>query len=164
MKDKIEIQKSNYEWLLNSINNADAKAGFLITVVLALIGFTITQMDRELYYSNNSECLEIYLILMIIAVLVFSVISLSFAVAAVWPKFTEGSKSIFYYNAIHSLDKEDYTEWVSKTDDNALFEDISGQVWYLSRIIKNKYKYIRIGMLFFGLSLIILILTYLIGA
>ncbi len=157
MKEKIEIQTKNYEWLLGSINNADAKAGLLITIVLALIGFTVTQMDQIL------DCSRVLIIVMPIVVLASSLISLTFAIFAIWPKFTRDSKSLFYFNSIRSINKDEYTKWILKSDDNALLEDITGQVWYLSKIIRNKYKHIRIGMVFFSLSLLLLILTYIIG-
>lgn len=37
--DKIELQQNNYQWQLSCINSADSKAGFLVTINLALIGF-----------------------------------------------------------------------------------------------------------------------------
>ncbi|MEE9554206.1 MAG: Pycsar system effector family protein [candidate division Zixibacteria bacterium] len=162
MKEKIEIQKSNYEWLLNSINNADAKAGFLITVVLALIGFTLTQLNGILDYGFSANCIRICIITVTILVLAFLLISLSFAIAAIWPRLTKKSKSIFYFNSIRNLNKEEYTKWVLQQDENSILDDISGQVWYLSKIVENKYRNIRFGMLFFGLSILFLLLIYLV--
>jgi hypothetical protein len=153
--DKITLQQNNYQWLLSSVASADSKAGFLIVINLAIIGFYFEKWNVYL----KSSCIVSLIALFDIASALI-LISSFFAVKAVFPRFSKNKKSIFYHNAICAIDAESYDKKVAALDEAGILEDLNSQVWILSRIVIKKCKDVKIGMLLTGCSLILFIVFY----
>jgi hypothetical protein len=157
---KLEIQRSNYEWQLICINNADAKAGFLITLNLALLGFMLARFDKILPSCNKISILNIVLLCLIVASIL---LSLWFATMAIWPRLSRDTNSIFYFNSIRNRTEEQYKKEMRSIEPTTILDDIDGQVWVLSGIAKDKFANIRNGIKLYGIGIVSLILIYLKG-
>jgi len=160
--DKFQMQQANYEWQMNSINNADSKISLLITLNLAFIGFILVKMDKiikdyEYIFGVNYGYL-------LVGALITITISLAFSIYSIWPRLSKNRTSIFYYNSICNLDKDSYSSSIVSIDEASALKDLSEQVWILSGIASKKYKYIQKGFCFLSLGVILILLSYGLGA
>jgi hypothetical protein len=158
--DKIELQQNNYQWQLSCINSADTKAGFLITVNLALIGFTASQVNKILEKPFLSNHISKWPIIFLLCLAITTLISLFFAAKAIWPRLSSGSTSIFYFKSILNKDIEQYSKEIEYLEPQSILNDLSGQVWELSKIALKKYKNVRTGFWAYGISILFLVTLY----
>lgn len=156
--DKFQMQQRNYEWQMNSINNADSKISLLITLNLAFIGFILIRLDK-LIANRTGSCLNFpdYLLL---GALIAILLSMVFTIKAIWPRFSNNATSVYYYNSISKTTKDDYSIKINNIGDEALIHDINEQVWILSTIARRKYKGVRNGLGLLVLGILILLLSY----
>ena len=158
ISQKLEIQRSNYEWQLNCISSADNKAGFLVTVNLVLFGFILTQID-EFLPSHN--ILSTWSIVLLSFISLSTLLSLFFATRAIWPRFSDDINSIFYFISIRNRTRDQYNKEIECIDPAAAIGDLNQQVWILSGIAQEKFQNIRNGIIVYGISILFLILIYL---
>lgn len=156
MDDKIEIQKSNYDWLLNSINSADTKAGYLIALDLAIMGYLFSRIAGIAEKTGELSCV----IIVILVTLIFIAISLFFAIKAIWPRLSSKEHSIFYFNSIILNDRNAYSKTIMETPNTELLKDLSGQVWKISGILSAKYINIRFSVVFLIIGVFSTIILY----
>jgi hypothetical protein len=166
--DKIALQQNNYQWQLGCINSADTKAGFLVTINLALIGFAASQVDKILskphfkMYNmlNSSNDMSVWPVILLVCLALFTLLSLFFATKAIFPRFSGDSNSIFYFKSILYRDKQQYGHEIESAETAITLNDLSGQVWELSKIAFEKYKNIRTGFWMYGISILLLLAIY----
>lgn len=157
MKEKIEIQIKNYEWLLGSINSADVKAGYLFGLDLAMLAVFISESDNLISESPVTSC-WLFVILTIVAS-VCLLISLFWAVKTILPRLRKESHSIFYFKSINVLDKDEYNDRVNSLTEDDLAKDLNNQIYIISQIAEIKFKNVKFGFIFFIIAFIIVVLV-----
>ena len=67
---------------------------------------------------------------------------------------SEQHRTLFYYQTALAYEKwDDYWAMVRNLSASDVDSDLSGQAWELARILKRKYRWLRLGFLLFGLAL-----------
>jgi hypothetical protein len=159
ISQKLEVQRSNYEWQLSCINNADSKAGFLVTINLALLGFTFARIDAMLTVSS-SGAISTKSIALVVFLVFSTLLSLFFATKAIWPRFSKDINSIFYYISVHKRTKEQYSEEIQSSEMTSILDDLDKQVWVLSGIAEDKFMNIRTSIVIYFIGMLSLIVLY----
>lgn len=152
MKEKIEIQTKNYEWLLSSINSADIKAGYLIGLDLAILGLFASNYGDLIPESFSFGCWLIIIMLIIFASTF--IISLFSAVSVIIPRINKVKKSIFYFRSINTLEDDEYNNQVISMTYDDLLSDLNSQISIISKIAESKFKNVKTGFIFFIIALI----------
>ncbi|MHA1942306.1 MAG: Pycsar system effector family protein [Candidatus Hodarchaeales archaeon] len=161
MKEKIEVQKKNYEWLLNSINSADIKAGYLIGLDLAIIGLFASQYDDLISKSYSLKCWFFITMLLIFAISIL--ISLFSVVRAIIPRINKEKKSIFYFKSINMIEENEYNNQVISMTEEEIIRDLNNQISVISKITESKFNYVKIGFISFIIALITFLWIFIIN-
>jgi hypothetical protein len=132
-----DFSKGVHEYLSHYVDVADTKAGVLIGLASALLGFIFTQ--------TNYQCS--HFLLMAILLEIFAV---GISVYAVLPRLYTGHKGyIFWEDILTWSSPKSYTLQVSDLTRENIEEDYAQQNYYLSKILNRKFSAIRWGMLSF---------------
>lgn len=147
-KDSIdsEFSKGVHEYLSHYIDVADAKAGVLIGLASALLGFIFTQ--------TNYQCFALLWVATGI-----EIIAIGISIYAVLPRLYSGHNGFIFWEDILTWNSpKSYAAQVAELTKNKIEHDYAEQNFYLSKILNRKYTAIRWGMLSFSIGAIFLAL------
>ena len=158
LKEKLDIQKSNYEWLLNSINSADMKAGYLIGLELAVIGYILS------YYNDlvkDQYCnIQWFVVVLLIVFAISMTIGIIFSLKVIKPRFNKANSSIFYFKSINSFEENKYHDAIMSISEDGLIRDLNTEIYKVSIILEKKYTNVSRSFVCFFISVILLVLIF----
>lgn len=134
------------QWILSStqdqIRFADSKAAFVLLIHTFLFGFVASQMDT--FWRQLPPCFSWILLLVLVGYISGSLVSITFAIVAVIPKFGEGAPrcKIFFGHIVSTYAKnyEAYRLDVGKTSQEDWCGDLSSQIVENSNIALTKHR------------------------
>ena len=147
-KDAItsDFSKGVHEYLSHYIDVADTKAGILIGLGSALLGFIFTQTNY------HCSCFLLTAILL-------EILAVGISIYAVLPRLYTGRKGyIFWEDILTWSSSKSYALQVSDLTQENIEEDYAEQNYYLSKILHRKFSAIRWGMLSFAVGAVFLAL------
>ncbi len=149
---------------------ADSKANILLSVNAIIISIVLSTLIPKLDSPNN-----VHLVTPTFVLVVFSVISIVFAILSTRPKVTSGSFSpkeveerkvnLLFFGNFYKMPYEDYEEAVNKMmkDREYLYNSMIKDLYYLGLVLERKYRLLRITYNIFMLGIIVSVLAFVIA-
>lgn len=149
---------------------ADSKANILLSVNAIIISIALSSIIPKLDSPTNA-----HLILPTFIMLIFSVISIIFAILSTRPKVTSGiftrqdieekKVNLLFFGNFYKMPLEEY-EWAVNEmmkDKEYLYNSMIKDLYFLGIVLEKKYKLLRITYNIFMVGLIISVLAFVIA-
>lgn len=159
-KDRLKYTINRFDHYFESVNN---KTAVYIAINTFLMGGVIAG------YSSVSDYIDVYVDIFNIILciqLATGLITLIILVYASIPYFTEKSESLFYFDSIGSISKEDFLIQTKKYEKKDEINDLRNQVYTLSKGLNKKFTRLKISgrlLVFQFITLTPLIIIFLIN-
>jgi hypothetical protein len=132
---------------------ADQKANILIGLTAIMLTLVMSKFSTDT------------LTLPIMIFSGFSVLAALFALLTLLPRITkvgpdeskQGNSRLLYFNYVSKLGKQDYLAQMSQIlrDDDAIYDAITGDIYYQAMVLKKKYRYLRVSYLLFAFGIML---------
>jgi predicted metal-dependent HD superfamily phosphohydrolase len=149
---------------------ADSKANILLSVNAVIISIALSSIIPKLDSPSNS-----YLIIPTFIMLMFSVISIIFAILSTRPKVTTGTftrqdiedkkVNLLFFGNFFKMPLEEY-EWAVNEmmkDDKYLYNSMIKDLYFLGLVLEKKYSLLRITYNIFMLGIIVSVISFVIA-
>jgi predicted metal-dependent HD superfamily phosphohydrolase len=149
---------------------ADSKANILLSVNAIIISIALSSVIPKLDSPNNA-----HLVMPTFIMLMFSVVSIIFAILSTRPKVTSGiftrkdiedqKVNLLFFGNFYKMPLEEY-EWAvnEMMKDNAyLYNSMIKDLYYLGIVLEKKYRLLRITYNIFMIGIIISVLAFIIA-
>lgn len=166
----LEVAKANLDLVIGWIGHADSKATFYLTVAIAMLGASFTELPAlvrvcEHFASTEQWTLPAILIVCHLAFYGASLLSAYHSIGVVKPRLAPDSKthSWYFFQSIATF--EDVNKWRQfsqglKCTDRLLH--LVDQIWNVSRVAVTKFKaaatadlYLRVAFCFGTVSVVV---------
>lgn len=149
---------------------ADSKANILLSVNAIIISIVLSTLIPKLDSPNN-----VHLVTPTFVLVIFSVISIVFAILSTRPKVTSGAFSpkdveerkvnLLFFGNFYKMPYEDYEEAVNKMmkDREYLYNSMIKDLYYLGLVLERKYRLLRITYNIFMFGIIVSVLAFVIA-
>ncbi|MEL7120121.1 MAG: Pycsar system effector family protein [Bacteroidota bacterium] len=156
MNEKLEFYWYSLNKTLDHIKFSDGKAALLLSFYGILISLLFTQSEQVVEQYVNGPGLKRILLVLNVA---FSLISIYFAFNTINPRLKNpGSTSIIYFGDIHKKYKtpKEFFEFGNQKfeDPDAIFRDLSDQLYVNSSIAYKKFFNVSWALRFFVVSIV----------
>lgn len=132
-----------------NVTVADAKAGAILAANFILLGGLIS-----LPFSCNIK----ELFLMTSFLIILSVICCGIVLFPRLPKSKNGL--IFWENVKSHSNSKDYLNELYKLNNNSVEVEYAKQNWHVSKVLSTKNLFVRIALIFIGISIVFLVASY----
>ncbi|UQD57423.1 Pycsar system effector family protein [Flavobacterium sp. K5-23] len=149
---------------------ADSKANILLSVNAIIISIALSSLIPKLDSPNNA-----HLIYPTFIMLMFSVVSIIFAILSTRPKVTSGTFSkqdiderkvnLLFFGNFYKMPLEEY-EWAINEmmkDRNYLYNSMIKDLYFLGVVLEKKYRLLRITYNIFMIGIIISVIAFVIA-
>ena len=149
---------------------ADSKANILLSVNAIIISIALSSIIPKLDSPRNS-----HLIIPTFILLIFSVVSIIFAILSTRPKVTKGvftrkdiedkKVNLLFFGNFYKMPLEEY-EWAVNEmmkDNEYLYNSMIKDLYFLGLVLEKKYKLLRITYNIFMVGLIVSVLAFVIA-
>jgi predicted metal-dependent HD superfamily phosphohydrolase len=146
---------------------ADSKANILLSVNAIIISISLSTLIPKLDNPNNS-----HLVVPTFTLLLFSVVSIIFAILATRPKVNTYSYNkndvdqrkvnLLFFGNFYKMPIEDYQVAMKQMmlDKDYLYESLVRDLYLLGKVLHRKYKLLRITYNIFMLGIILSVIAY----
>lgn len=146
---------------------ADTKANILLSINAIIISLALSNLIPKLDSPSNY-----HLIIPTLVLVIFSVISVVFAVLSTKPNLSSGkftredlenrNVNLLFFGNFHQMDYPEYEEAVMEMiqDRDYIYESLTKDLHSLGTVLAKKYKLLRITYYVFLFGLIISVLTF----
>lgn len=160
--------RANYRNHINLSSIADNKANIMISVNSILISVLITFLSYRNIGENNPAIL-----LPVVIFIVSGALSLTFAVLSARPKITalnykgqpmkDLQKNIVFFGNFVHLDLDQYEAAMDAMfrSDELIYGNLTRDLYYLGKVLDQKYRYLSVSYTIFLIGFVITILTFL---
>jgi hypothetical protein len=167
----IDVNKDNLDHVISFVDVMDGKAKFILTLVLVLTGYLVTQLGPYLDAQAKSGPIHpwapvFFVILDLAAVgcLFFFVWTAITVVCAINPRLKQETKrpSPLFFDTIAGMSHEEFKKTMTDIVPNKVVDTLIDQTYDNAVIVKEKTKYVRrsINLFWWGM---ILFFTFSIG-
>jgi hypothetical protein len=151
-----EFGKDVHQYLYNQVSIADAKVGLLLTINSLLIAYL---------FENRIVNAPILGIISFALAIGFFFISDLISFLTIFPRLFSGGKGVIFWGDITTRESpQAYADDVKRLNAAQLGEAYAHNNYYVSQIVKRKYRYIRQSMIFLFLGLLSAIFNFIITA
>lgn len=146
---------------------ADTKANILLSVNAIIISVALSSLVPRLDNPHNA-----HLIIPTIILILFSVISIIFAIQSTRPKVTEGKfnkqdvvdkkVNLLFFGNFHQVPLQEFN-WAMKTmmkDKDYLYDSMIKDLYFLGLVLHKKYKLLRVTYTIFTMGIIISVIAF----
>lgn len=149
----------------NYINAANVKGTFIVALNTFVIGCLIVNRNSllNLFDQNHSISLLINVIIYIICIVALAI--LTSVISALFPYMKTGNSSvdkyhshIFFGSVKNFKSEEHYKNSFNNLKENDITDDLSNQIYTLSKGLTKKYKYLNIAMIFIYIEISLFLL------
>lgn len=146
---------------------ADTKANILLSVNAIIISVALSSLVPRLDNPHNA-----HLIIPTIILILFSVVSIIFAIQSTRPKVTEGKFSekdvvdkkvnLLFFGNFHQVPLKEFN-WAMKTmmkDKDYLYDSMIKDLYFLGLVLHKKYKLLRVTYTIFTVGIIISVVAF----
>lgn len=144
----LEVAKANLDLVINWVSHADSKATFYLTVAVAMLGASLTEIPALVRVCN--QCLSVNclwlpstLIVLHTAFYGTSLFSAYKSIEVVKPRLAPDSKTHSWYFFQSIAKFEDVGKWRDYTNGlngSERLQNLVDQIWNVSRVAVSKYK------------------------
>lgn len=149
---------------------ADTKANILLSVNAILISIALSSLVPRLDNPSNA-----HLIIPTIILIIFSVVSIIFAIQSTRPKVTEGQFSkadvkdqkvnLLFFGNFHQMSLEEFN-WGMKEvmkDKDYLYNSMIKDLYFLGLVLNKKYKLLRTTYTVFTIGIVVSVISFFIA-
>jgi len=149
---------------------ADSKANILLSVNAIIISIALSSIIPKLDNVRNG-----YLIIPTFIMLMFSVVSIIFAILSTRPKVTSGTftrqdiedkkVNLLFFGNFYKMPLDEY-EWAVNEmmkDDSYLYNSMIKDLYYLGLVLEKKYNLLRITYNIFMIGIIVSVIAFVIA-
>jgi predicted metal-dependent HD superfamily phosphohydrolase len=149
---------------------ADSKANILLSVNAIIISIALSSLIPKLESPSNNHLIQPTFILIL-----FSVLSIIFAILSTKPKVTSGSftredinaknVNLLFFGNFFKMPYEEF-EWAMKEmmkDKDYLLSSMTKDLYYLGLVLERKYKLLRITYNIFMIGIVISVISFVIA-
>lgn len=146
---------------------ADTKANILLSVNAIIISVALSSLVPRLDNPHN-----VHLVIPTIILILFSVISIIFAIQSTRPKVTEGKFSkqdvenkkvnLLFFGNFHQVPLQEFN-WAMKTmmkDKDYLYDSMIKDLYFLGLVLHKKYKLLRVTYTIFTVGIIVSVIAF----
>jgi predicted metal-dependent HD superfamily phosphohydrolase len=146
---------------------ADSKANILLSVNAIIISIALSTLIPKLDSPGN-----VHLIIPTFILLMFSVISIIFAIMSTRPKVTSGTftrkdiedkkVNLLFFGNFHKMPIDEY-EWAVNElmkDRDYLYNSMIKDLYYLGLVLNRKYKWLRVTYTVFTIGIIVSVFAF----
>ncbi len=146
---------------------ADSKANILLSVNAIIISIALSSIIPKLDSANNA-----HLVMPTFIMLMFSVVSIIFAILSTRPKVTSGvftrkdiedkKVNLLFFGNFYKMPLEEY-EWAVNEmmkDNEYLYNSLIKDLYFLGLVLEKKYKLLRITYNIFMIGIIISVIAF----
>lgn len=167
----ITLAENNLERAIQWVSIIDSKALFILTLILAILGYFFTKLDEfinllfHLYEKKETILLVIISSTMIIQLTSF-VTSIVYLVLVIYPKRNPHTQvhSLFFYETISSMSITKFNNDITSLTTSTAIAEINDQTYNISKVIKKKFDQLSMSIKWFSLGLIIFLIYIIIQA
>ncbi|OIQ21077.1 MAG: phosphohydrolase [Flavobacterium sp. MedPE-SWcel] len=146
---------------------ADSKANIMISVNAIIISVSLTTLIPKLDNPTNS-----HLIIPTLILILFSVVSIIFAILSTRPKVTEGTftrddinnkkVNLLFFGNFYKMPLEEYNWAVNEMmkDRDYLYNSMIKDLYFLGLVLNRKYKLLRVTYNFFMIGMIVSVAAF----
>ena len=145
--ERVDLARWTLERQLHWVGTADAKAGALVAMYLAIGG-----IGGSLLGDANLNGTRMWLL--IVAILI-SLPGLIYAVAVFFPRVDGPLDSIFFFGCIASLGHQKYCERLLEIDGSTALRDLSNQIVRNAEIASSKHRTVRLSIAWAAVALLV---------
>lgn len=156
--DKIENLRYTLSRFDHYNEGANSKGNFILAYSVFLLGFAVANFE-EIRAINNEAYPQLTLILLI-ALVVFVLISIGFAISAVFPFLKNNNSSskkyhsLIFFNSISEMQESEFMEKVKSQKTKDVIKDMSRQAHVVALGLKYKYKKLGWSLRFLNIQLL----------
>lgn len=146
---------------------ADTKANILLSVNAIIISVGLSSLVPRLDNPHNA-----HLIIPTIILILFSVVSIIFAIQSTRPKVTEGKftkkdvvdkkVNLLFFGNFHQVPLQEFN-WAMKTmmkDKDYLYDSMIKDLYFLGLVLHKKYKLLRVTYTIFTVGIIVAVIAF----
>jgi len=149
----IKLSEFNLKSINNWIELADKKAGFFLTISLALFSasFTIVPKAKIVickYFLDSNRLLvgfAVVLLILFFTYLMFVISGIYKLIQVISPRLTpkSGRKSILFYETIKDMELSSFKKEIQNISDEVIVDELSDQAYNNSVVASKKYAEIQ---------------------
>ena len=151
---------------------ADGKANMIININTIAISILITVGSAGFSMSDINVNENLHFVVPIIVLMVSSLSAIIFGILSAIPKVSgdnfqenipvDAPKSLMYFGNFLQMEKEDFVKYLRelKKDQEALYDDLSRDLYNLGLVLQRKYKLLSIAYRIFMGGLILTVLSF----
>ncbi|THD69738.1 HD domain-containing protein [Robertkochia marina] len=149
---------------------ADTKANILLSVNAIIISVALSNLIPKLDNPSNK-----FLVIPTMVFLLFSVISIIFAIMSTRPNVTKGEFSpeevekkkvnLLFFGTFHSMPYEQYEQALGKLikSNDDIYEALTRDLYYLGKVLARKYRLLRMTYMVFLIGTVISVITFIVA-
>jgi len=145
-KELTEVAQNELDRILGFFPRVDAKASVILAVNTGMLGFLASRLPTL----SSLVWWEIALCLTTVALLG---ISLWFLYKQAFPNVEGGNASLVYFREIANKTEAKFIDEFAKQGARDHVNDLLGQAWRNSVILKDKFDYVRKALIFLALAI-----------
>lgn len=146
---------------------ADSKANILLSVNAIIISIALSTLIPKLDSTSNA-----HLVLPTLIMILFSVVSIIFAIMSTRPKVTSGtftrkdiedqSVNLLFFGNFYKMPYDDYLYGLHKVMESRefLYDTLIKDLYHLGLVLNKKYKWLRITYTVFMAGIILSVITF----
>lgn len=146
----------------NYINAANVKGTFIVSLNTFVIGCLLVNRQTLLDMFSKSECLSNIVNLIIYFVCVIALIILASVITALFPYTNSGNSTVdryhshIFFGSVNNFENANqYKQSFDKLKEQDFNEDLSNQIYILSKGLTKKYKSLNIAMFCIYLEIVL---------
>lgn len=152
-ENNIKLAEFNLKNISSWIEIADKKAGYFLTIALALFSVSFTILPKvsaniRSYFSEGSTLLlllGIVLVLIFLAYFILAILGIRRLVRVITPRLIPKTcrKSVLFYETIKDMELENFKRNIQEMSDERIVDELSDQAYNNATVASEKYRDIR---------------------
>lgn len=145
-KELQKIAESQLDRVLGFFPRADSKNSVVLAINTGMLGLLVANISDQMIHSY----------LVYFAIIPAALIGVSFyhLYRGAFPKLAGGKNSLIYFRSVGSLLEADYKEKFIAISEHEYIDDLLGQIWRNSEILKEKFNHLEYAFNFMALAII----------
>jgi len=152
---KTETLIKIYQDISDQIKFCDTKTGLLIAASGIIFGI-LFDIYKHLGRQGMTDVMQFFLIISLIC----NTASIFTFIATIFPRKGSGSNTIFYWGRICKYEIKEFKNIVKGIKEEAIKDDLTNQIYYLSKICDEKMNHFKFGTIILTLSILFIGLLY----
>lgn len=147
IENKITQAEENLQRKLEWIGRHDSRTVFITGIIIAMLGLLASASSKI-----ENWTFLLYAIFGLAALLLF--ISLFFIYKTQYPKTFSSNTSLNYFGTIADMKFDEFKRRTKQATDEDYFDDLLCQIHNNSQILKMKFQFLKISLIFLGVAVI----------